>query len=94
MYGKKVYQVEDLTASINKLHVCPIVRGKSSATTEFGTKITISLINGNAFINKLGEGKRRYGLGHNMARLQETTETVIALQFLVMKLECRLRILF
>ncbi len=29
-----------------------------------------------------------------MARLQETSETVIALQILVMNLECRLRILF
>lgn len=48
----------------------------------------------NAVEGKLGEGKRRYGLGLIMARLQETSETVIALQFLVMNLERRLRILF
>ena len=48
----------------------------------------------NAVEAKLGEGKRRYGLGLIMARLKETSETVIALQFLVMNLERRLRILF
>ena len=42
----------------------------------------------------LGVGKRRYGLSCIMARLQETSETVIALQFVVMNLERRLRFLF
>ena len=41
-----------------------------------------------------GEGKRVYGLGRIMARLRETSETVIAMQLLVMNLERRLRILF
>lgn len=41
-----------------------------------------------------GEGKRCYGLGRIMARLKETSETVIAMQLLVMNLERRLRILF
>jgi hypothetical protein len=41
-----------------------------------------------------GEGKRLYGLGRIMARLRETSETVIAMQLLVMNLERRLRILF
>lgn len=40
-----------------------------------------------------GEGKRFYGLGRIMARLKETSETVIAMQLLVMNLERRLRIL-
>lgn len=48
----------------------------------------------NAVEGKLGEGKRRYGLGLIMAKLKETSETVIALQFLVMNLEARLRFLF
>ncbi|ATW28200.1 IS5 family transposase [Candidatus Formimonas warabiya] len=43
---------------------------------------------------KFGEGKRKYGLGRIMARLQETSECVIALQFLVMNLEYKLRKLF
>jgi len=34
-----------------------------------------------AIEGKLGIGKRRYGLVRIMARLQETSETIIALQF-------------
>jgi len=41
-----------------------------------------------------GVTKRRYGLSLVMAKLQETSETVINLQFLVMNLERRLRLLF
>ncbi|MCF6094013.1 IS5 family transposase [Microaerobacter geothermalis] len=48
----------------------------------------------NAIESKFGEGKRRYGLGLIQARLQQTSETVIALQFLVMNLEHKLRLLF
>jgi transposase, IS5 family len=179
MYDQKTHQVEDRIVSISQPHVRPIVRGKANASTEFGAKVAISLVNGYSFIEKLswnnfnegntlqeaaetfkqrnghypeaifadaiyrnrtniayckarnirlsgpklgrppqvkdptlsklerqdgkvrnavegkfGEGKRRYGLGLVMARLQETSETVIALQFLVMNLEQRLRNLF
>jgi len=48
----------------------------------------------NAIEGKFGEGKRRYGLGLIRVRLQQTSETVIALQLLVMNLEKRLRLLF
>jgi len=41
-----------------------------------------------------GEGKRFYGLGRVMTRLKETSETVIAIQLMVMNLERRLRVLF
>ncbi|HBG16763.1 MAG TPA: IS5/IS1182 family transposase, partial [Firmicutes bacterium] len=41
-----------------------------------------------------GVGKRRYGLARIMARLKETTESVIVLQFMVMILDRRLRSLF
>lgn len=47
----------------------------------------------NAVEGKFGEGKRRYGLDRIMAKLQNTSETVIALQFLVMNLERKFRIL-
>jgi IS5 family transposase len=43
---------------------------------------------------KFGEGKRAYSMNRIMARLRETSETVIAMQLLVMNLEHRLRILF
>lgn len=48
----------------------------------------------NAIEGKFGEGKRRYGLEKIMARLRETSETEIALQFLVMNLEHCLHIHF
>ncbi|WP_067929476.1 IS5 family transposase [Alicyclobacillus shizuokensis] len=48
----------------------------------------------NAIEGKFGEGKRLYGLGLIRARLRTTSETVIALQLLVMNLEQRLRLLF
>ena len=40
----------------------------------------------NRIEGKLGEGKRRYGLNRIMAKLPETSETVIAMSFLVMNL--------
>ncbi|GAB2715843.1 IS5 family transposase [Paenibacillus thermoaerophilus] len=48
----------------------------------------------NAIEGKFGEAKRSYGLGRIRARLRETSETVIALQLLVMNLERKLRVLF
>ncbi|WP_258921840.1 IS5 family transposase [Heyndrickxia coagulans] len=48
----------------------------------------------NAVEGKFGEGKRKYGLGLIRARLQETSETVVALQFLILNLERKLRVLF
>jgi hypothetical protein len=47
----------------------------------------------NAVEGKFGEGKRFYSLDRIMAHLQETSETVIAMQLLVMNLEKRLRLL-
>lgn len=48
----------------------------------------------NQIEGKFGEGKRKFGLGLIQARLANTSQTVIALQFLVMNLERRLRVLF
>jgi hypothetical protein len=47
----------------------------------------------NAVEGKFGEGKRKYSLDRIFARLKETAECVIALQFLVMNLEHKLRVL-
>lgn len=179
MYRKKTHRIEDRIVSITQPHVRPIVRGKARANVEFGAKLSISLVDGYAFIEKLdwsnynegntlqqsveayrkrhgcypevvladkiyrnrenlryckernirlsgpklgrppkqeqreqkllaqreasernaiegkfGEGKRSYGLGLIQARLQQTSETVIALQLLVMNIEHKLRLLF
>lgn len=47
----------------------------------------------NSIEGKFGEGKRCYGLGRIMTKLKETSESVIVLQFLVMNLERKLRVL-
>lgn len=47
----------------------------------------------NAVEGKFGEGKRCYQLGRIMAKRQETSESVIMLQFLVMNLARKLRVL-
>jgi len=48
----------------------------------------------NQIEGKFGEGKRKFGLDRIRARLANTSETVIAVQFIVMNLERRLRFLF
>jgi transposase, IS5 family len=179
MYEKKVHSVEDRIVSIAQPHIRPIVRGKVKAPTEFGAKLSISLIDAHVFLDKLewdnynegviliesvkryhertgyypasvhadaiyrnrdnlsfckthgirlsgpklgrppkvvsakdkklarqdararipvegafGVAKRRYSLGLIMTRLHETSESVIAMQFLVMNLAHRLRFIF
>ena len=47
----------------------------------------------NAIESPFGIGKRRYGLGRIMAKLQGTSESVIAMQFLLLNLDCRVRAL-
>ena len=176
MYRTKTHQVDDRIVSISQPHVRPIVRGKQNAPVEFGAKVSISLVNGYSFIDKIGwdnyseagllpqaieryrrrfgyypkavladklyrnrdnlryckdrgirlsgprlgrppanipfdpyehsdnaarnavegkfgEGKAGYGLDRVMARLQETAESVIAIAFLCMNLNRRLRVL-
>jgi IS5 family transposase len=46
MYKKKTTRIEDRIVSISQPHVRPIVRGKASASTEFGAKVEISVENG------------------------------------------------
>ncbi len=48
----------------------------------------------NGIESPFGIGKRRYGLARIMAKLQFTAETVIALQFLVMNLDHKIRVCF
>lgn len=48
----------------------------------------------NAVEGGFGVCKRRYGLARIMAHLKETAESIISLQFLVMNLEHRLRLLY
>lgn len=178
MFEEKSNSIEERIVSISQPHVRPIVRGKTNAPVEFGAKLSISLVNGYAFLDvlswnpyhegkylqeaveaykqrygyypeavladtiyrtrenrhyckecgirlsgpklgrpskdqqvnvmqkrieqqdasernaiegKFGEGKRCYGLGRISACLQQTSETVISLNFLLMNIEKILR---
>jgi len=176
MHENGVHRVQGRIVSISQPHVRPIVRGKRSAPVEFGAKISVSLVDGYAFVDrmswdaynesedltgqikqyrrrfgcypqsvhvdkiyrtrqnlrfcnehgirvsgprlgrppkvidrkqleqrkadeivrieiegKLGEGKRRYSLGRIMAKLPETSGSVIGMVFLVMNMEKLLR---
>ncbi len=178
MYRQHKHRIDDRIVSLSQPHIRPIVRGKARTNTEFGAKVAISLVNGDARIERLdwdnfnegktlqrsvenyrqqygfypeavladtlyrsrdnptycrdrhirlsgpklgrkpkdkslqkaerktdrrdfkgripiegkfGEGKRRFGLNRIDTLLKESSETVIALKFLVMNLERRLR---
>lgn len=75
MFEEKTAGIDNRIVSIRQPHVHPIVRGKMNAPVEFGAKLSVS----------------RYGLGRISACLQKTSETVIALNFLVMNIGKLLR---
>ena len=176
MHENAVHRVQGRIVSISQPHVRPIVRGKRSAPVEFGAKISVSLVDGYAFVDrmswdaynesedltgqveqyrrrfgcypesvhvdkiyrtrenlrfcnehgirvsgprlgrppkvidrkqleqrradeivridiegKFGEGKRRYSLGRIMAKLPETSGSIIGMVFLIMNMEKLLR---
>lgn len=53
MYDTKTHRVADRIVSISQPHVRPIVRGKEKAEVEFGAKISVSMVDGYAFLEKL-----------------------------------------
>ena len=54
MYEAKTHSVENRIVSISQPHVRPIVRGKTNASVEFGAKVSINMIEGYVFIDKIG----------------------------------------
>ncbi len=180
MFEKGTHSISGRIVSISKPHIRPIVRGKAGANVEFGAKVSISMVNGYAFTDKIswenfnegtilkdqvekyrkrfgcypksviadkiyrnrvnlvyckergirlsgpplgrlkidekekerlkaqekrdvsvrnavegefGVGKRKYGLSLIMTKLPNTSETVIALNFFLLNLEKKLRLL-
>jgi hypothetical protein len=178
LFGSGHRRIDDRIVSLSKPHVRPIVRGKASADVEFGAKLSVSVIDGKTYLDRLswdaynegaelhmqaemykkktgvypasihadkayrnrenlrwcrergirlsgpllgrpvvevgdqaarrkqqrldeikrievegrfGTAKRRYGLGRIMTKLRSTSETTIALIFLVMNLDKILR---
>jgi IS5 family transposase len=53
MYDNRERQVSDRIVHVSQLHVRPIVRGKSGRDVEFLSKLSVSLVNGYAFLDYL-----------------------------------------
>jgi hypothetical protein len=53
MYEKKSHTVDGRIVSISQPHVRPIVRGKVSADVEFGAKISLSVVDGYTFLDRV-----------------------------------------
>jgi hypothetical protein len=53
MYDNKSHSIEHRIVSIHQPHVRPIVRGKTNANVEFGSKIQVSIMNGITFLDDL-----------------------------------------
>jgi hypothetical protein len=54
MFDNHIHKVDHRIVSISQPHVRPIKRGKAAAETEFGAKVAISLVDGDAFVDKTG----------------------------------------
>ena len=73
MFDNRENKIADRIVSISQPHVRPIKRGKAGAVTEFGAKISASLIDGFAFVdriswdnyNEAGDLKQQIELYHN-----------------------------
>ncbi len=53
MYANKVHSVNDRIVSISQPHIRPIVRGKARHKTEFGAKVSISLVDGFCYLDTI-----------------------------------------
>lgn len=51
MYEHRSRRIDDRIVSISQPHVRPIKRGKAGSDTEFGAKLSVSLVNGYAFVD-------------------------------------------
>jgi hypothetical protein len=53
LYDHRETRIADRIVSISQPHVRPIKRGKAGAATEFGAKISVSLIDGFSFVDRI-----------------------------------------
>jgi IS5 family transposase len=53
MYESKTNRISDRLVSVWQPHVRPIVRGKASASTEFGAQVSVSVMNGYRRIHRI-----------------------------------------
>lgn len=83
IYISKIRYKGELYASIHD----PIISEKQLENAEQKRIERQDIAERNAIEGKFGEGKRKYGLGLIPARLKQTSETVIILQFLIMNIK-------
>ena len=73
MFDHRENRIADRIVSVSQPHVRPIKRGKASAATEFGAKISASLVDGFTFVDRIswdnynesGDLKKQIELYHN-----------------------------
>ena len=53
MYENHSHKTADRIVSISQPHIRPIVRGKAKSNVEFGAKISLSLVDGFSFVDKI-----------------------------------------
>ena len=56
MFENKSQRVDDRIVSISQPHVRPIKRGKAGRDTEFGAKLSLSVVGGFSFVDRLSWG--------------------------------------
>jgi len=54
MYENRTHSIADRIVSLYQPHVRPMVRGKAKCSVEFGAKVSISLVNGFSFVERIG----------------------------------------
>lgn len=54
MYKTKSRRCDDRIVNISQPHVRPIIRGKASKSVEFGSKLSVSLVEGVALVDRIG----------------------------------------
>lgn len=52
MYNQRSRRIDDRIVSISQPHVRPIKRGKAGNDTEFGAKLSVSMVDGYAFVDR------------------------------------------
>ena len=53
MYEERTHSIKDRIVNLHQPHVRPIVRGKAKSNVEFGAKISVSLVDGFSFVDKI-----------------------------------------
>lgn len=53
MYAEKSHRIPNRIVSIRQPHVRPIIRGKAGKEVEFGAKVSVSLVNGMSFVDRI-----------------------------------------